>query len=49
LRGVTRIGLVTEDRHRQPIHTIHPDTHDLLERVEVAVAGPFDERSICRG
>jgi hypothetical protein len=49
LGGIARVGLVAEDRHAQSIHAIHPDTHDLLERVEVAVASPFDERSVCRG
>ena len=49
LGGIARIGLVAEDRDAQSVHAIHPDTHDLLERVEVAVASPFDERSVCRG
>jgi hypothetical protein len=49
LGGVGRVSLVAEDREGQSVHSIHPDTHDLLERVEVTVASPFHERSVGRG
>jgi hypothetical protein len=43
LGRVPRICLVSEDRNAYPVHAIDPGTHDLLERIEVAVASPFDE------
>jgi hypothetical protein len=49
LRGVLRIGGFAKDRVRQPMHSIHPGTNDLLERIEVAIAGSFDERAVDRG
>jgi hypothetical protein len=49
LGGIGRIGFVAEDRERQSMHSVHPGTHDLLERIEVAFAGSFDERAVDRG
>jgi hypothetical protein len=49
LRGVAGIGLVAQDGEGQSVHGIGPGAHDLLERVEVAVAGPVDDRPVGRG
>ena len=49
LRGVAGIGLVAQDGEGQSVHGIGPGAHDLLERVEVAVAGPVGDRPVGRG
>ena len=49
LGGVAGVGLVAEDRAGQSVHGIHPGADDRLERVEVAVAGPVDDRPVDRG
>jgi hypothetical protein len=49
LGGVAGVGLVAEDRVAESVDGIHPGANDLLERVEVAGAGPVDERPVSRG
>ena len=49
LGGVARVGFVAEDREREAVDGIHSGADDLLERIEVAVAGPVDERPVSRG
>ena len=49
LGGVASVGLVIEDRAGQSVHGIHPATNDRLERIEVAVACPVDDRPVNRG
>ena len=49
LGGVAGIGFVAEDGEREAVDGIHSGADDLLERVEVAVAGPVDERPVGRG
>src|SRR4029079_11206624 len=49
LGGVAGIGLVAEDRVGQAVDGIHTNADELLERVEVALAGSVDERQVSRG
>ena len=49
LGGVAGVGLVAENRAGQSVHGIHPGADDRLERVEVTVPGPVDQRPVDRG
>jgi hypothetical protein len=49
LSGIARISFIAEDREREAVDGIHSGADDLLERIEVAVAGPVDERPVSRG
>jgi hypothetical protein len=49
LGGIAGICFVAEDRVGQSVHGIHPGSNELLERIEVAVAGPVDDRPVGRG
>jgi len=43
LRRVGCIGLVAEDRQAQPVHGIHPASHERLEGGRISGAGKVDE------